>query len=647
MIEIRFSFTNKTGAFINFLLLLVLFISYHGILYAENKGMDFDLQLLKQKVLEVESDLLVLEEENEKPFVIYTSMNADRRFKLEDLYIHLDGKELKHQGYEKKDIKILRKGYSQLVYSGELAPGKHELIVYYLSSKDYSHGAKLIFNKSETAFYIEIIIKKRKSKEARFQPELVLRTVNVKNEKKKQASSVFFRNLLYMEEDGRKTNLIAQIMKNKKQGRIKDSLQEYQLLLGRLYLSMGMYLQANELFKNLTKQKNMPIRTLNELWFYLAKSYFYLDELEKSKYALERAEEPLREQILAEKQHILTLILMANNKYDEVSKIMRESWWHAPDQWDLYARYNFSIALIASGQAEEGLELLKQTGYLEAEGDNQEALAMIDKVNQVLGFYFLKNNKAKLARLYLEKVRLHGPFSNISLLGEGWSNAMLQEYKNALVSWGELIKRDKRDTSVQEAMLVVPYAYEQIGDWEQAANYYQQAVDGYREEIIKIDNAVNAINKNKLQQAINDFSSETEDAWLSDFNLKNNNKPVLYYLKQFMDDDNFFKVMRNYRESRFLVTAINNRMSTINKWLDEEKNSNGSDFDSISMITDSILEKLTDYKGKAEQYVEKYGVELNKISLVVLQERKKKLYLYLTQARLALAQSYDQSGDRQ
>jgi len=249
-------------------LMVILFVPYHGSLYAENKGMDIGLQILKQNILEVESDLLVLEEEIEKSFVIYTSMNADRRFKLEDLYIHLDGREIKHQVYEKKDLKILRKGYSQLVYTGQLSPGKHELIVYYLSSKDYSNGAKLIINKSEDSYYIEIVIKKRKSKEARFQPELILRTVDVKNEIKKQAESVFFRNLLYLEEEGRRTNIMAQIMKNKKQGRIKGSAQEYQIMLGRLYLSMGMYLQANDLFKKLTKQKNMQIRIKNEAWFF-------------------------------------------------------------------------------------------------------------------------------------------------------------------------------------------------------------------------------------------------------------------------------------------------------------------------------------------------------------------------------------------
>jgi tetratricopeptide (TPR) repeat protein len=627
------------------LIVLLVFLCGES-LKAENKGMDQDLQVLKQGILEIDSDLLIQEERLKNPLVIYLSMEVDRRFKLEDLYLQLNGRDFKHQSYEKKDLKILRKGYAQLVFTGELAVGEHELIAYYLSSKDHSSGSKFHFNKTASANFVEISIKKHKSKESRFNPELTIREIDLQEEKKKLSDSIFFRNLKYMEEEGRTSQLVAQVMKNRKLGRVKSTTEEYRLLLGKLYLSMDMYLQASKVFESLSKEESISPRMSNEIWFFLAKSYFYLDKIVEARQAIKNAKEPLGENVRAEKQHILSLMYMANGEYEEASNLMRDNWDQALGQWNLYARYNFSVALIGNGKVEEGLELLKQTGYMETDVDDKEATAVIDKVNQVLGLYYLKKKDALLARQYFEKVSLNGSFSNIALLGAGWANATLDDYKKALIPWGELIKRDKRDVTVQESMLVVPYAYEQIGAWKLASDYYQKAIEVYTQEIIKIEDSIAAISENKLQKEIDKLSFETKNSWLRSLNVAINNVPALYHMKQLMKNNEFFQIMHNYRESRFLIIDISQQVSVIDYQRSEKVTGGTEMVNKLSKIHDDKANKLNFYNKRAEEHAYKYGKQLNNLALELLEKKKKKIYLYLTQARLALAQSYNSVGER-
>ena len=49
--------------------------------------------------------------------------------------------------------------------------------------------------------------------------------------------------------------------------------------------------------------------------------------------------------------------------------------------------------------------------------------AMRDKANLVLGFRLLEAEQPVLAKQYLDRVRLTGPFSNKALLGSGWAAA--------------------------------------------------------------------------------------------------------------------------------------------------------------------------------------------------------------------------------
>lgn len=155
-------------------LLVMLLMLGAGQTGAVGAGLDPSLQLLKQQALELERDLLILQEQMENPLVIYFSMQASSRFKLQSLHILIDGQVVKTHEYDSNTLQGLKKGGAQRVYAGQLAPGPHELIVYYRNNRDYQRGNKRIIHKTLKPAFLEILIRPTDSLESRSQPELLI-----------------------------------------------------------------------------------------------------------------------------------------------------------------------------------------------------------------------------------------------------------------------------------------------------------------------------------------------------------------------------------------------------------------------------------------------------------------------------------------
>ncbi len=134
---------------------------------------------------------------------------------------------------------------------------------------------------------------------------------------------------------------------------------------------------------------------------------------------------------------------------------------------------------------------LDRVGKMETR--DEELLSLRDKANLALGFAYLQAQRPADARPILERVRLEGPFSSMALLGVGWADSALGEFKRALVPWLALRKRNLLDSAVQESYLTVPYAYNQLGAPGQAAEYYSSAIDSFDAEFKRIDESIEQI----------------------------------------------------------------------------------------------------------------------------------------------------------
>ena len=146
----------------------------------EAATLDGRIQDVKNDVIKINRDLLVLEEELLFPantqVAVYASMDVGTFFALDSVTVKIDNKEVKNYLYTAREAEALLKGGVQEIYLGNLKVGKHELVAFFTGKgpmeRDYKRGATIGFSKGVGAKYLELKITDRVTKH---QPEFKIK----------------------------------------------------------------------------------------------------------------------------------------------------------------------------------------------------------------------------------------------------------------------------------------------------------------------------------------------------------------------------------------------------------------------------------------------------------------------------------------
>ena len=97
------------------------------------KGLDEQIQEIKSDVLGIAEELNQLEEKLLYPsgtqIAVFLSMAGGEMFRLDAVDINLGGKPVAHYLYTFKELEALQEGGVQLIYTGNIKTGEHELQV--------------------------------------------------------------------------------------------------------------------------------------------------------------------------------------------------------------------------------------------------------------------------------------------------------------------------------------------------------------------------------------------------------------------------------------------------------------------------------------------------------------------------------------
>ena len=347
--------------------------------------------------------------------------------------------------------------------------------------------------------------------------------------------------------------------------RLPNTEGEAELLLGGLYLSLGEHVEAGKIFEQLLNS-NVSEAVRNRAWFFLGKVWYQRGYLQESERALHQVSDKIQPRISAERYMLLAQLMLREQRYDDA--IAALSSWHGPRDWTAYAQFNLGVALVRVGRLPEAISHLDEVGRMETK--SEELLALRDKANLALGFALLQAQRAADARPILERVRLDGPYSSKALLGVGWAESALGEFKHALVPWLALRKRNLLDSAVQESYLTVPYAYNQLGATGQAAEFYNSAIDSFDAELQHIDDSIEQIRSGHLLDRLLNDDKKTALTWY--WQLKTlPDAPESRYLYQLLASNEFQEGLKNYRELGFMRQNIDgwrDDLSAFNDMLD-------------------------------------------------------------------------------
>ncbi len=340
------------------------------------------------------------------------------------------------------------------------------------------------------------------------------------------------------------------LMAAKELDRLNKQPEDANILLGGIYLQYGLHQDAENLFSNLLDEQ-APASLRDEIWYSIGKLRYQKGLQDDAIRAFEQIKGSLDKTLLNESQLLLANMLMQKKEYTQASAVLEKLPGGSVDA--KFAEYNLGIALFRGGREIEGAEYLAEVGRIES--SETELLTLKDKANLALGYALLGQEETNKARAFFQKVRLKGPYSNKALLGFGWSYAMKKDYESALSSWLELRSRKKTDSAVYESMLAVGYALEQLQAFPQAMQSYLEAIQLFKEEIARLDVAIQEIHTGKLMnylvsQALGDERGQlTEEGLLRDV-------PEFRFITPIVAGHRFNEAIKTLRDLRLMKSNL-------------------------------------------------------------------------------------------
>ncbi len=130
------------------------------------RGLDEEVQSLKEEVLILNRELFSLEEDllfpSNTQFAVYVSVDVGEFFDMESVRVLLDNKPIASYLYTKRESDALMRGGVHRIYIGNLTAGSHELVAFYTGrgprGRDFKRATKRTVNKELGPKYVELKI---------------------------------------------------------------------------------------------------------------------------------------------------------------------------------------------------------------------------------------------------------------------------------------------------------------------------------------------------------------------------------------------------------------------------------------------------------------------------------------------------------
>ena len=428
---------------------------------------------------------------------------------------------------------------------------------------------------------------------------------------------------------GQHFNAITRLQMAQKLGRVK-SQEKAGLVLGGLYLAYGFHDHAARIFETFLDSEQ-PQEVRDQAWYYLAKIRYQRGNYPGALQALSKVGESLDFGLRQERNLLEATILLKQQKHLDALRTLKKV--NERSDWGMYAKFNKGVATYQMGREKEGIKILDQIGSINSR--DSEIAALKDKANLVLGYGYLDKSNPEVAKTFLERMKLSGPYANKALLALGRSYSDKKLYKKSLAPWLKLIERDPSDPAVQDALMAVPYAFGQLEAYKQSLEYYEKAMMSFQSEIEKINVAADAVGGGKMLEGMIQVA-RLEEEGEDERKLKRVlNTPEGRYLSPLLVSYEFREALHNY-------AALRLSLGKLERW-----SASLSSYDQLSSKKHKeYKERIARTQSKVILLVEKYRHYLQSMAYDELDRRKERLVNYFNEARFSVAQIYDYASKR-
>ena len=314
---------------------------------------------------------------------------------------------------------------------------------------------------------------------------------------------------LYHYYQGDYHNALLELMIAEKRGGIKGHGDRPRVMEGSFNLAYGMERRATEIFNEVLNTSSQP-EIRDTAWYYVAKIRYLRGDWQAAEQALTKVSPAPPPGIagelaslhlnLAIKQKNLDLarkLLLRATPDDADSRSELDSWLRS---WLPYGYYNLGAAQSRAGNFAAAIPYYNHVAEMPL--TSEEYLALYDKAMTSAGYTYLLNGQYPEAQAQLSRVRLSSPLSSQAMLGYGWAAARQNNFVEALSPWRQLTTQSLVDENVQEALIAVAFAYEQLGNKGLALKHFQQAEQRLGAEVIRIEKLISDFDNGKIFEAL-------------------------------------------------------------------------------------------------------------------------------------------------
>ena len=434
---------------------------------------------------------------------------------------------------------------------------------------------------------------------------------------------------------------------------LPPKLSQNKLLLGSMYFMYDLDEMAESVFLDIIRSRVNPQQKAMA-WFFLAKLYYKKDNFRQLNEALVKTQKNLPESLQDERAYLLGMYFLKLRDLDKAQSVLKtidkKTFWYQMFQFNLGASY------IKANLGSEGIDYIREVGRSRQSSDDM--LALKDKSNIVLGYYFLRKRSSREAISVLEDVRLSGPFSNKALLGLGWAYTEKKQFRNALIPWMALTEKDPGKITVQESLLAVPYAFMQLKAEEKSLSLYKKSIDTYESVKAEIDLSLGIAKKSSVFNVLLGEKSY-DDFTISRKIVEQKDTIQGRIMSDLLNDEEFQHMFSTYRDLKQLQSKLiewRKQLSTMkimlkaapeNASFDDVSSQNSRPFvkdkryyvETVLTLTDRIKlqdDRLIILLGMYESFVQKHVVN-------ALNKKRQYIVTYLSQTRFAMAELLDKA----
>ncbi len=326
-----------------------------------------------------------------------------------------------------------------------------------------------------------------------------------------------------------------------------------ELLKGGVSLSYGLDAQAEDIFTRVVAG-NVGEEARNRAWFYLGKMQYLRGDAERAARNLANIQGAMPAELDAEYRYLAALVNIKLGYFEAGEGIAQTI-----DDDSPYAPYfHFNLG-IAYGKQQELSRAIGALDEVVEFGDGSEELARLaDRARMALSFLYAQKDDLQGSKFQLTQLRTSGAYSNRGLLGASWLAVNEGDYRDALGPLGELEQRSIALPEVQEALLLKPHVYEQLGLDGRAARGFIDADRKYREALSWLARARASLQgSDMLELFVRNLDAVLGDSdWFGQAPSVSVNH-LSPFLVELMSDHSFQSVMKDLRD----LYAIRNNLA--------------------------------------------------------------------------------------